>query len=61
MITVRGVEKLSFKERETRTHEVDGRQEQRTIEVKRRHKKDIFRYSSPVFVFAMPMLNIGDY
>jgi hypothetical protein len=57
VLYVKGVEKVSFKTRET--HEVDGRQE--TREVKRRHKKDIFRYSAPVFIFSAPQLNVGDY
>ncbi len=61
MIYVKGVEKLSFMERETRTHEVDGRRETTHVDVKRRQKKDIFRYQSPVFVFTQPMLYPGDY
>ncbi len=57
VIDVKGVEKVSWKDRET--HQVDGRQEQR--EVKRRDKRDIFRYKNPCFVFQAPQLIPGDY
>jgi hypothetical protein len=57
LIDVKGVEKVSWKDRET--HNVDGRQE--TREVKRRDKRDIFRYKNPCFAFTLPQLMPGDY
>lgn len=61
ILYVRGVEKVSFMDNETRTHEVDGRRETRTVVVKRRHKKEIFKQEVPAFVFTAPLLQPGDY
>lgn len=52
---------MSFKDRESHTRQHEGRTETITRDVKRRHKRDIFRYKNPVFVFTLPQLMPGDY
>ena len=57
VIEVKGTEKVSWMDSETRHHE--GRQE--TVQVKRKHKREIFHFSAPCFQFSVPQLMVGDY
>jgi len=58
LIEVKGTEKVSWMDNETREVE-PGRHE--TVQVKRKHKRDIFKFTAPCFQFQVPQLMPGDY